>query len=685
LKTTKIENNLEKRCVQGKIIFNSGIFFAFRLCCLKISLSLEKIFHVSMSELTRSVLKQYWGYPSFRPLQEDIVDAVVSGRDTLALLPTGGGKSICFQVPAMAMEGVCVVVTPLIALMKDQVAHLVEKGIPAAAIYSGLHPDQVDLRYNQAVFGRLKFLYVSPERLRTDRFVEAIKRMKVCLLAIDESHCISQWGYDFRPPYLKIAEIRPYIPKTPVLALTATATAKVVDDIQFRLGFKERNVFQSSFERKNVVYNVYHEPDKYGLLHRKLSAMREGSAIVYVRNRRRTQVIAEWLSSVGISATCYHAGLDAKIRDERQELWVKGKVKVMVATNAFGMGIDKPDVRLVIHLDLPDSIEAYFQEAGRAGRDLKPAEAFLLVSEQDVKQLQDNFQLSYPEIDRIKLIYRTLGNYLGIPLGAGQGMSYPFDLNEFARNYGFSAREVYSSLKLLEKEGLIVMSDSFDEPSKVWVRASREDLYRFQVEYPQFDIIIKYLLRGLPGVMSDFVRFDEEVAARATGLKVEQVMGLLKKLESYQFLSYSPRNEKPQIQLMTELLDTRYFTLSRENYADRKRDAAERVKAVIDFVNNDQECRSVQLLRYFNEDKGKPCGRCDVCVEHSARVLDTASYEQISQTLLSVLKEHPLTVYGASQVFPEREEEDVVEAIRWMIDNGLVSKDDDETLKLPES
>ena len=348
-----------------------------------------------MSQRTRSVLKQYWGYPSFRPLQEEIVDAVVAGRDTLALLPTGGGKSICFQVPAMAMEGICVVITPLIALMKDQVAHLLAKRIPAAAIYSGLHPDQVELIYNQAVYGRLKFLYVSPERLRTDLFLEAIKRMKVNLLAVDESHCISQWGYDFRPPYLKIAEIRPYIPNTPVLALTATATAKVVDDIQFRLGFKEKNVFQSSFERPNLTYNVYHEPDKYGVLYRKLQAMEKGSAIVYVRNRKKTQVIAEWLHSVGISATFYHAGLDSKTRDERQDLWMRGKVKVMVATNAFGMGIDKPDVRLVIHLDLPDSIEAYFQEAGRAGRDLKPSEAFLLVSGQDVEQLENSFRQSF--------------------------------------------------------------------------------------------------------------------------------------------------------------------------------------------------------------------------------------------------------------------------------------------------
>ena len=635
-----------------------------------------------MSNMTRSVLRQYWGYPSFRPLQEDIVDAVVSGRDTLALLPTGGGKSICFQVPAMAMEGVCVVVTPLIALMKDQVAHLVEKGIPAAAIYSGLHPDQVELRYNQAVFGRLKFLYVSPERLQTERFVEAIKRMKVCLLAIDESHCISQWGYDFRPPYLKIAEIRPYIPTTPVLALTATATAKVVDDIQNRLGFKQKNVFQSSFERKNVIYNVYHEPDKFGILYRKLNAMREGSAIVYVRNRRKTQVIAEWLVSVGISATCYHAGLDSKTRDERQDQWIRGNVKVMVATNAFGMGIDKPDVRLVIHLDLPDSIEAYFQEAGRAGRDLKPAEAFLLVSDTDIKQLEENFRQSFPEIERIKLIYRALGNYLEIPLGTGQGMTYPFDMNDFARNYGFGIREVFSTLHLLEKEGLLVLSESFEEPSKVWIKASREDLYRFQLEYPQFDVLVKYLLRNLPGVLSDFVKFSEETAAQKTGLTVDKVVAMLKKLDSYQFLTYLPRNEKPQIQLMTELLDTRYFGLSKEVYADRKSDALARVRAVIDFVNNDQECRSVQLLRYFNEDKARPCGRCDVCVAHADKDLPSSSYEQIRQALLPVLKERPLTVYGAAQVCSDHDEDEVVEAIRWMIDNGVIRKDNNETLYL---
>jgi len=427
-----------------------------------------------MSTQTRLILTRYWGYPNFRPLQEEIVDSVMAGKDTLALLPTGGGKSICFQVPAMAMDGLCLVITPLIALMKDQVAHLVEKGIPAAAIYSGMHPDALELAYNQAAFGRLKFLYVSPERLQTDAFIEALKKMKVCLLAVDESHCISQWGYDFRPPYLKIADTRPYISKAPVLALTATATAKVVDDIQLRLGFKEKNVFQSSFERKNVTYNVLHEADKYGALRRKLEAMKEGSAIVYVRNRKRTQVIADWLNLVGIPATFYHAGLDAKTRDERQDLWMKGKVKVIAATNAFGMGIDKPDVRLVIHMDLPDSIEAYFQEAGRAGRDLKPSEAFLLVSPADIQKLKENLAQSFPELDRIKLIYNALGNYFNIPIGVGQNVSYPFVIGDFANRYGFSIIEVFHTLKTRQyikyfARMALKSSNSFFHDARIWL------------------------------------------------------------------------------------------------------------------------------------------------------------------------------------------------------------------------
>ncbi len=622
-----------------------------------------------MSAQTRAILKQYWGYPSFRPLQEDIVDSVMAGKDTLALLPTGGGKSICFQVPAMAMDGLCLVITPLIALMKDQVAHLVEKGIPAAAIYSGMHPDELELAYNQAAYGRLKFLYVSPERLQTNQFIEALRRMKVCLLAVDESHCISQWGYDFRPPYLKIADIRPYMPKTPVLALTATATAKVVDDIQVRLGFKEKNVFQSSFERKNVTYNVYREADKYGVLRRKLEAMTEGSAIVYVRNRKRTQVIADWLNSVGISATFYHAGLDAKTRDQRQDLWMKGKVRVIAATNAFGMGIDKPDVRLVIHMDLPDSIEAYFQEAGRAGRDLKPSEAFLLVSPADIKKLQENLTQSFPELDRIKLIYNALGNYFNIPVGAGENVSYPFVIADFTNRYGFNIVEVFHTLKILEKEGFLVLSDSFDEPSKVMVKASRDDIYGFQVNNPKYSELIKCMLRSLPGVMTDFVRINEETLAKKTGLTADKVVEQLKKLEEYNFLSYAPRNDKPQILFLSEFVDTRHFNLSKENYYDRKKDAESRVKAVIDFVNNDEECRSVQLLRYFNEATDKACGRCDVCQKRKSGV---AAYKEIDEKLRNALSEDAQPIQSVLQQCNEFEEDKVLDAIRYLADNGVL-------------
>lgn len=631
-----------------------------------------------MSAVTRSILTQYWGYPSFRPLQEEIVDSVMDGKDTLALLPTGGGKSICFQVPAMAMEGLCLVITPLIALMKDQVAHLVEKGIPAAAIYSGMHPDELELAYNQAVYGRLKFLYVSPERLQTNTFIEALKRMKVCLLAVDESHCISQWGYDFRPPYLKIAEIRPYIPKTPVLALTATATAKVVDDIRFRLGFKQKNVFQSSFERKNLTYNVFHEADKYGVLYRKLNAMTEGSAIVYVRNRKRTQVIADWLISVGIPATFYHAGLDTKTRDERQDLWMKGRVKVIAATNAFGMGIDKPDVRLVIHMDLPDSIEAYFQEAGRAGRDLKPSEAYLLVSPADVKKLQENLTQSFPELDRIKLIYNALGNYFNIPVGAGENVSYPFIIGDFANRYGFSVVEVYHALKILEKEGFLILSDSFDEPSKVMIKASRDDIYGFQVNNPQYGELIKCMLRSLPGVLTDFVKINEEVLAKKTGLGVDKVVDQLKKLESYHFLSYAPRNDKPQVLFLSEFVDTKHFGLSKENYFDRKKDAEERVKAVIDFVNNDEECRSVQLLRYFNEKSKRACGNCDVCRKKRSGLV---SYNSIEERLESVVSETPLSMGEVISQCKEYKEENVLDAIRFLVDNGVLQLESNGALK----
>ncbi len=636
-----------------------------------------------MSELTRGILKQFWGYPSFRPLQEDIVDSVIEGKDTLALLPTGGGKSICFQVPAMAMDGVCIVITPLISLMKDQVMHLKKIGIAAAAIFSGMHHNEIEVAYNQAAFGMLKFLYVSPERLMTDAFIEALRKMKVCLLAVDESHCISQWGYDFRPPYLKIAEIRQYIPNTPVMALTATATPKVVDDIQYRLGFKEKNVFQTSYERKNVTYNVIHEADKYGLMYRLLNKMDKGSGIVYVRSRKRTKVIAEWLQSVGISASFYHAGLDAKTRDYRQQLWMDGKIKVIVATNAFGMGIDKPDVRIVIHLDLPDSLEAYFQEAGRAGRDLKPSEAFLLVADTDINKLKDNLNSSYPELSRIKTIYEALCNYLQIPIGAGENQTYDFDINAFAQYYNFSLLEVFNAIKLIEREGLFITSEAMNTPSKIHIKAGREDLYRFQIEYKEYDTLIKFLLRNFPGILSDFVNIREEQISQKSNMPIDKLERQLKNLDKMNFLTYIPRNDKPQIQFVTQRIDTNYFTLSDEIYRNRKDDASARVNSVIDFVNNNDVCRSIQLLNYFGENIRERCERCDVCISDNERHISNNEYDIISESIVGELREKDNDIYEILKKVNNHNEEKVLYALGWMIDNDIIERDGDK-LKLKE-
>lgn len=629
-----------------------------------------------MSDLTRDILKQYWGYPSFRPMQEDIVDSVVEGKDTLALLPTGGGKSICFQVPAMTMEGICIVITPLISLMKDQVMHLKKIGIPAAAIFTGMHHTQVEIVYNQAVFGMLKFLYVSPERLMTDMFIEAIKKMKVNLLAVDESHCISQWGYDFRPPYLKIAEIREYIPNTPVMALTATATPAVVEDIQYRLKFKERNVFQTSYERKNVTYNVIHDADKFGVMYRLFKRMDKGSGIVYVRSRKRTKIIADWLQSAGISASFYHAGLDAKTRDYRQQLWMNGTIKVIVATNAFGMGIDKPDVRLVVHLDIPDSLEAYFQEAGRAGRDLQPSEAFMIVAENDIDRLKDNIKNTYPELKKIRMIYEALGNYLQIPIGSGKNQSYNFDINDFCNAYNLSLLEVFNTIQLMEREGYIATSEALSSPSKIHIKAGREDLYRFQIEYQEFDTIIKYMLRNLPGVLSDFVNIREETISIKTGLSVEMIIKQIERLEKLDFLTYIPRNDKPQIFYLTERLNISNISLSEDVYKNRKEDADRRLQSVIDFVNNDEICRSVQLLRYFGENIKNTCGRCDVCSSRNRNDIDNKEYKIISDIIIGELKENSAPIYEVINNIRTYKEEKIVETIRWMVDNNIIRQDD---------
>ncbi len=635
-----------------------------------------------MSKQTLEVLVRHWGYPAFRPMQEEIVDSIMEGKDTLALLPTGGGKSICFQVPGMALSGMCLVITPLIALMKDQVMHLKQKGIAAAAIYSGLHFNELEIVYNQAVFGNLKFLYVSPERLVTERFLELVKRMKINLIAVDESHCISQWGYDFRPPYLRIAEIRPYLPGVPVLALTATATPAVVKDIQAKLAFKSSQVFQTSYVRPNLTYNVIHHPDKHATLERLLGKVQHGSGIVYVRNRRKTRELADFLNSKGISSTWYHAGLEVKQRDERQSAWMHGRVKVMVATNAFGMGIDKPDVRVVVHMDLPDSLEAYFQEAGRGGRDGKESKAWLLVSDQDVSQLKSSFESSFPEPAKIRAIYQALGNYFQIPVGSGANQSFDFDLMDFCKVYHFAVLEVFAALQLFEKEGLMQMSEGVKTPARLFMHCSREDLYRFQVEQPAFDGFIKNLLRSYPGIFTDFVPVREEEISRKTGLPVDRIDALLRQLMKLNYLTYVPRKEKPQFILLSERRPSDHIVLSNEFYYDLKKQAAIRLQSVIDFVHRNDVCRSQQLLRYFGETSSSRCGKCDVCTKRNDLKISDIEFEHIRQNVMKLLSDRPYPLYeaiAATEGFPE---EKVLAAIRWMLENRILEKDESERLRI---
>ncbi len=631
-----------------------------------------------MSSQASEILMKYWGYPSFRPMQEEIIESVHAGNDTLALLPTGGGKSICFQVPAMMKDGLCLVITPLIALMKDQVHNLKQKNIPAAAVFSGMHPNEVEIVYNQAVFGRLKFLYVSPERLTTERFLTVFRRMNINLIAVDESHCISQWGYDFRPPYLLIHEIRPYFPKVPILALTATATKKVVLDIMEKLHFRSSNVFQSSYERKNLTYNVILDADKFGHLVRIFQRMSSGSGIVYVRNRRRTRELADYLTARQVPATFYHAGLDGAQRDARQKAWMQGRVKVMVATNAFGMGIDKPDVRIVVHMDLPDSLEAYFQEAGRAGRDGKQAQAYLLVSDQDAEQLQNNLNTSYPPIEQVRTVYQALGNYLQLPIGSGKDLSFDFQLAEFVQLYNFSVLETFNSLQLLEKEGLIMFGQQLKTVSKIFIQASREDLYRFQIEQPNYNEFVKTILRTYPGIFTDFVNLYETELARKSELTVQRVQVMLNYMNKLGLITYVPLTDIPQLLFLSERIDPQDIQLSRENYADRKASAAEKVQSVIDFVYNDLKCRSLQLLAYFGEEHNKRCGKCDVCVQRNRLELTDIEYNSIKESMKILLSNKAASMEEIVSFVTAYPETKVLEAVRWMIDHHILQQIDGE-------
>lgn len=557
------------------------------------------------------ILKKYWGYADFRPLQEDIIRSVINGKDTLALLPTGGGKSICFQVPGMFLPGICIVVSPLIALMKDQVENLRRKGIHAETIYSGMTARQVDTVLDNCIFGKVKFLYVSPERLQTDIFIERLTRMNVNLLAIDESHCISQWGYDFRPPYLNIVEIRQYLPHAPVLALTATATEVVVDDIQERLGFPEKNVFRKSFARPNVIYVVQKEEDrlnKTAALLKKVNA----SSVVYVRNRKRTKLIAEYLEDQGVSASFYHAGLDADTRSERQEAWIKNRFKTIVATNAFGMGIDKPDVRLVIHLDIPDSLEAYFQEAGRGGRDEKKANAILYYLEEDIDNLIDNFEESFPPLDRIKKVYESLGNYCGLAVGSGENQTFSLNIGKFTHNFEIDPKEFFHAIKFLSREGYLTMTDISTSFSSIWL--DKEDIPMRSLSEIEQKVIVT-ILRMYEGVFDQFTRIHERVIALKAEVSEDEVIQILKQLHRNDILKYSEKKQGLSIIWMQNRVPIEYFKISKEVYTNRKKVAKEKLDAVISFIQRNDKCRSRILLEYFGEKEGENCGSCDVCIQ----------------------------------------------------------------------
>ena len=590
----------------------------------------------------RQVLQQYWGYDSFRGIQEDIIRSIGSGKDTLGLMPTGGGKSITFQVPALAKEGLCLVVTPLIALMKDQVRQLRSRGIKATAVYSGMTREEIVVALENCIFGNYKFLYISPERLATDIFRTKLRHMQVNLIAIDEAHCISQWGYDFRPSYLQIAEVRQLLPGVPVLALTATATPEVVEDIQQRLAFPQRNVFRMSFERKNLAYIVRYTENKPSELLHILNSL-PGSAIAYTRNRKRTREVAEFLESNGISATYYHAGLANDIKDQRQKSWLDGQHRVMVATNAFGMGIDKPDVRLVVHIDCPDSPEAYFQEAGRAGRDGQKAYAVLLFAPRDKGLLQRRVEDTFPEKDYVRKVYEDLQYYYQMAMGDGRGCTFAFNIEEFCLNFKHFPVRVDSALKLLTRAGYLEYTDEEDNASRLMFTLRRDELYRIHENSEATEQLIRCLLRSYTGLFSDYAFIDEGFLSRQSGLSRQEVYESLVLLSHRRILHYIPGKKTPYIIYTRERQETARIVLTREVYEERKESYIRRIQAMTDYAGSQTHCRSQFLLRYFGEKDSHPCGQCDVCLQRHASGLRNSEFTGIADLLLQLLEETPLT------------------------------------------
>ncbi|MCB9227761.1 MAG: RecQ family ATP-dependent DNA helicase [Chitinophagales bacterium] len=624
------------------------------------------------------VLKKYWGYPAFRPLQEDIINSALAKKDTLALLPTGGGKSICFQVPAMCQQGICIVISPLIALMKDQVYHLKQKGIKAIAIYSGMSKREIDIALDNCIYGNIKFLYVSPERLKTDIFIERVKQMNVNLWAVDEAHCISQWGYDFRPPYLQIAGIRQFHPTVPVLALTATATPKVVVDIQEKLVFKENNVFQKSFSRSNLSYSVLYEDAKLTKLVDILQKVK-GTSVVYVRNRRKTKEIADYLKQCKISATYYHAGLKSEERARKQEDWIQGKVRVMVSTNAFGMGIDKADVRTVVHMDLPDSPEAYFQEAGRAGRDEKKAYAVLLFNNADKHEAIEKLEETMPTIPEIKKVYNALGNFFQIAEGAGIDMVFDFNITTFSKRYNFSVLKIYQSLKFLEQEEYLYLSEGIYQSSKLMVLYNKQELYKFMLDNLELEPIMKYILRVYGGVFDGYVKIKERQLAQHLNSNVKDIIKTLQILDRVGVIAYEKYKDEPFIQFLKPRLSEQNLYLNVEQIKERIKVFKDKLNAMISYATETTSCRSKVLLAYFGENKSENCGVCDVCLGRNEKEVDEKEYQEISILVKKYIKDQALSLNQINKKIPYQNKEKLNRVLKMLLDYNFLQKQENDT------
>lgn len=635
------------------------------------------------TEEYRQILTRYWGFTSFKPLQEEIILSVAGGKDTLALMPTGGGKSLTFQIPALHMEGICVVITPLIALMKDQVNRLRNLEIKSMAIHSGMSGEEIDIALDNCIYGDYKFLYISPERIATRLFQERVSRLNINLVTVDEAHCISQWGYDFRPSYLRIAAIREFIPaKVPFLALTATATPSVAEDIMEKLEFREKNILRTSFERKNISYTVKRVEDKATWL---TGALRKigGSGIIYVRSRKRCKEIAELLVANKYSADFYHAGLPQDMRDRKQLAWTTGSTRIIVATNAFGMGIDKAEVRFVIHWEMPDSVEEYFQESGRAGRDGKKAFAILLHSSSDRKQLENSLKRKFPPVAKIKDVYEALCNYLQIPEGSGKNTVFDFSIRDFVSKYRLPVIETFNSLSFLQREGYVEFTEEINNPSRVHFVVGRDDLYRFQVANEAFDNFIKLLLRSYTGMFTEFVAINEDLLAKRSGLSRDAVYNFLVKLSSLNIIRYIPGKKTALVIFTEERLERKALVISSGNYLDVRKKHIFRLNKMIDYVESVTRCRSVLLLDYFGEESDR-CGTCDVCRERNE--LDLSKYE-FDLILDEVKKLLTGNRYDAAELVSRVSlpAEKVIRVVRWLLDHNKIVRDDKNLLSWREA